>query len=897
MKIHLLPNRSRAGHVTFGGYWSRGEAPADAAFALADASGLPIDVQSAPAAYWSDGSIKWSTHTADAFRIGDEAELSVLPAGAPVPSIGRAVTVEETEDHTGYIVHNGVLSLIVPKPGGASKPAIAMNVMRGDVPAADRIYPVFDLERRDASAEGTCETRSVTHYEGVIDAVTVEQSGPVQVVFRFDGRHIPNPRIIADHTATGPDDPVDMPEPSMPFVIRLAVCAGEKDLKLTHTFAYDGKESRDFLKGMGIRVDLPLTGHAHEHHVHFQTDNGTFHEAAEMFFGNHWDQSPAVLRRQLDGDLPDAELTENLRKAEADLPIWNRYALVQDASSHFRIVKQTKPGCCELTCDRGSRAPGAMAVTGTSGGVMIGMRDFWRKYPGELEVAGLGTAAAQATAWFHAPAADAYDFRHYDTRTYTYTCYEGFDYMLSTAYGVAVTSEATIRLLDAMPKGGQVADFAAQVDRPAVAVGAPEYYHAKRAFGEWSLPTAPDDPSVKPSERWLENELAKAFDYYKAEVEHRDWYGLFDYGDVMHTYDPARHVWRYDVGGFAWQNTELIPTYWLWTYFLRTGREDVYTLAEAMTRHTSEVDIYHFGPLQGLGTRHNVRHWGCSCKEPRIAMAGHHRFLYYLSGDARVGDVMNEVLPVDLTIKRRGKGGDGASFPVDGDLMPTRSGPDWSSFVSNWLTAYERTLDPKYREWIERGVNDIAAAPFRLISGPSFMYDVKTKDLKYMGEDRGTPNQHLQLCQGGIQIWAEVADELDLPVLREMLVEEGSFYTLSAEEKLRRCGDEELAHRSFGWPSLITEILGLAAADTNDEKLGRFTWDVLFDTVLRGGDGGYNPTAYTRDGGGRTEYDIPWNSTNCTSRWALGVIDNLEYIRQWLPDEVPTDVTGGDFFH
>ena len=55
-------------------------------------------------------------------------------------------------------------------------------------------------------------------------------------------------------------------------------------------------------------------------------------------------------------------------------------------------------------------------------------------------------------------------------------------------------------------------------------------------------------------------------------MEQRRWYGFWDYGDVMHTYDPTRHAWRYDVGGFAWDNTELMPDLWLWYSFLRTGR-------------------------------------------------------------------------------------------------------------------------------------------------------------------------------------------------------------------------------------------------------------------------------------------------------------------------------------
>ena len=55
-------------------------------------------------------------------------------------------------------------------------------------------------------------------------------------------------------------------------------------------------------------------------------------------------------------------------------------------------------------------------------------------------------------------------------------------------------------------------------------------------------------------------------------------------------------------------------------------------MAEAMSRHAADVDVYHFGNKKGLGSRHNVIHWGDSCKEPRIAMAGHHRLLYFLKG-------------------------------------------------------------------------------------------------------------------------------------------------------------------------------------------------------------------------------------------------------------------------
>ena len=92
--------------------------------------------------------------------------------------------------------------------------------------------------------------------------------------------------------------------------------------------------------------------------------------------------------------------------------------------------------------------------------------------------------------------------------------------------------------------------------------------------------------------------LDAAFDFYHKEVEQRHWYGFWNFGDVMHQHDGARHKWRYDIGGFAWDNTELGTDMWLWYSFLRTGRADIFRMAEAMTRHTSEVDTYHLGPLR-----------------------------------------------------------------------------------------------------------------------------------------------------------------------------------------------------------------------------------------------------------------------------------------------------------
>lgn len=386
-------------------------------------------------------------------------------------------------------------------------------------------------------------------------------------------------------------------------------------------------------------------------------------------------------------------------------------------------------------------------------------------------------------------------------------------------------------------------------------------------------------------ENWLEEQMEKAFLFYQQEIEERNWYGFFDYGDFMHSYDVVRHVWKYDMGGFAWQNTELVPTYWLWLYFLRTGREDVYTVAEAMSRHASEVDIYHFGPLKGMGSRHNVRHWGCSCKEPRIAMAGHHRFLCYLTGDLRLKDIFEEVRDADYSLENTvgitGKDENGK------DLVEVRSGPDWSSFVSNWMTWYELTLEEKYRVKIETGIRDIASTPYGLASGPDYDYEWESGHLIYRGEIENTPNQHLQICMGGPQVWLEMADLLENDMIRRLLTELGRFYCLPPEEK-SRITNGLIFRRPFSWPMFATGMIAYSAKLTGDEQLGRDMWQLLFDEVYRqGGVDGYQPVAYVQGMDTDKGYtEIPWISTNVVSQWCLNVIMALEFAREYLPDHL-----------
>ena len=155
-------------------------------------------------------------------------------------------------------------------------------------------------------------------------------------------------------------------------------------------------------------------------------------------------------------------------------------------------------------------------------------------------------------------------------------------------------------------------------------------------------------------------------------------------------------------------------------------------MAEAMTRHTGEVDVYHLGRFAGLGSLHNVRHWGCGSKEARISQAALRRFYYYLSTDERTGELMREVADADLTLLELDPMRLAMPLSEHPSQQPARAriGPDWLAFASNWMTEWERTGDTCYRDKIVRGMDSIAKMRHGLFSGPGVLgYDPQSNML------------------------------------------------------------------------------------------------------------------------------------------------------------------------
>ena len=866
IRFTRMQNRASQGYTTWGAPWKKGCVKNTAGYVLTDEAGIEIPVQSVISAYWPDGSVKWSRHTA---KLPENMSSFVLTASEAEKE--AAVLVKELADR--FLVAGEKVHASVPKTGDH---VIEELVTNGRLTAA---YGFLTLLLEERSGENGCLVTKQVPYTGIIKEAEIEENGSEKAVICLRGTHKNenNGREV------------------LPFVLRLAFYRESECVHITHTFLFDGDEQKDFLKGLGIRFACPLEGAVWNHHVKFAGDYGCFHESMKMLLSWRPKVPVELYEKQTAGENleineMDEELRDKVIQAFGNMPTWSNYHMCQDSASHFAIRKRTdKENCCYLDCLNGSRAAGAAAVAGENGGIAVALRDFWQKYPSGFWLDKVDTGCAEVTVWLWTPDAEAMDYRHYDTAGYSQSYYEGFDEFGADPYGIGNTNE-----LEIMGFGGPVLSDEAllkwnkAVQKPMVLLASPQYYHSVGAFGRWSLPN-----HETPFARFVEEQLDKAIEFYKEEIDTRGFYGFYNYGDVMHTYDRMRHTWRYDMGGYAWQNTELVPTLWLWYAFLRTGREDIFTLAEAMSRHCSEVDTYHLGKYKGIGSRHNVRHWGCPCKEARIGMAGHHRFYYYLTGDGRMADVFEDDRDADFSVLNI----DPMRFFYDKEKMvyPThaRSGPDWSSFCSNWMTEWERHQNTVYRDKIKTGIEDLKAMPLKLISGSDFEYDPETSHLRYIGE-RSTGGCHLQICMGAAQTWIELSYLLEDEEWTKMIADFGRFYLLPKEKK------EVAAAGLFGkreatFPYMATAMTAFGAEYYKDENLAHWVWYYLINELLQaGGEKGFTPQYLEETANQKLLKEIPWISTNFVSQWCLNAIMALEMIGNYMPETL-ADMKKEDF--
>ena len=741
-------------------------------------------------ARWPDGSVKWAGLAA-VIPAGSE-NLTVKSEKLIVnskksrqknPSLftnHSSLFTNHSSLFTNHIVVNtGRLTAYIPKHGSNLIDSLCIDGRR--VGGSVRLVA--------STADG--------HYESEIKDVIVERAGSVRTVVKVEGVH----------------------KMWLPFTVRLYFYKGSDQIRLVHTFIYNGDERRDVITSLGLRFSVPMREEAYNRHIAFVTDDGgVWAEPVQPLDGRRdlriRGERRNLQQEQMEGrripvydtfDPMNRHLLDNWAK-------WDGFRLSQLTDNAFSIRKRATADSPWIGTFTGVRAPGYAFVGDVSGGIGVGLKDFWQSYPSTIEVSKARSEEAELTMWLWSPEAEPMNLCHYDTIAHDLIAsYEDVQAGMSTPYGIARTSTLWILPQDGYHgKAAVVADALQTISAPQL-LPTPAYLYEKRAFGIWSLPQTGKRDDV-------EKRLDQYVSFYQKAIEQHKWYGFWNYGDIMHAYDPERHSWRYDVGGFAWDNTELATPMWLWYNFLRTGRSDIWRMAEAMTRHCSEVDTYHIGPLAPLGSRHNVSHWGCGAKEARISQAAFDRFYYYLTTDERTGDLMREQTDADTLLYHL----DPMRLAEPRDKFPCqaparlRVGPDWLAYAGNWMTEWERFGTEKYRNKIVTGMQSIAELSDGVFTGNLAKgYDPATGRISYDGDPALKKTNHLLTIMGGFEVMNEL-----LPMTRVKAFE-ATWIDFARRYK-------QMAHDIQGSSFPVRRLEAYAAWMDRDPARAASTWKALW---------------------------------------------------------------------
>ncbi len=838
--------------VSWGMPWPQGTVKAGSTFNLSGAAkALPL--QTWPLAYWPDGSLKWTGHaTVLPERPYEPLRLSPGPATPPATSLKAS----RTADH--ILVDTGALKCELPLTG--SSLISSVTIAGKPIAAAAQLVCILQTGPADNPEDSPRRERFVS----AISGVTLEQSGPIRAVVRVEGTH----RGVTSH------------RDFLPFTVRFYFYAGQSSIRAVHTIVFDGDQEKDFIRGLAFEVGVPLRDQPFNRTVRFG------------------DKFPSVWSEPLQpgGGNPAQETGEPFNPPPVFLnnAVWNDFKLSQPTPDGWTIHKRTGTPSTWLFSAAGRRAAGLVSVGDLGGGLAVSIRNFWQSYPAALEVRNAAGTQATLTAWLWSPDAPAMDMRFYDTHGHGLpAAYEDAQPGLSTAYGVARTSELTLFASAAYVPQNETAAMAEDGQHMPLLAASPERIHAAGVFGTWSLP----DCST-PFKKSIEEGLESVTNFYKTQVDERKWYGFWQFGDFMHSYSAPRHQWHYDWGGHAWDNTELGAPLWLWMSFLRTGQSELFTLAEAHARNTSETDTYHLGPMRGLGSRHNVVKWGDGAKEARISQAAHWRPFYYLTTDERTGDLIREAAEYSSISV--------ATFDPMREAEPKqpgeppvriRIGPDWFALAGNWMAEWERTGDRRWRDKIVAGVDSILAMPYGLETG---MPQGNSKALAAtVGFDNATgkltpipnpethklvpANYNLATIQGGAEVMFELVPLLARQDFADAWLKLCRLGIAPAEVWDRdRTTHNEGADAQYVPPGQS----GPRLAAWVYAKTGNTAFSKAAITMLLGQGGGVaNPVLVPGSTKADPVYEDPTVSTNEAAQTGLQCIEVLELCKDQLPTE------------
>ena len=580
-------HRDRSWPATRGVPLPPGELHDLAATWVENPAGDPVPAQLRPLSRWPDGSIKWlladfPVAPTDAARAG-----YALCAGEAAPEAAPAPVLQVEESATDITVCTGPLRFSVSREHFS----LVERAELGQVSDSGEFVAGREVVAPGAGGESwvrICESfsdedgkRRIYGMGGTCLASLARDDYRVAVEEAGPLR-----AVIRCSGAYEADIPAHHYAGYQPFryIVRLCACAGESFIRVLHTLVVTCNPRETEVEEIGVRVPFSVAGDV-------EVRTGEIALAQSLTSGEE------LLAEQLSDD---------------------RFSLKLQGPESPRLLA------------RGERSEGWMTVDDGRAGLGVGLRYMPEEFPKAIR-ANRPSPGVDLLLW-----KDSGHGRLAFNRYSEEVSWDEGEGVYSDGTGAAKTSEYLIHFFDA----GEAADtpdrMRGLLSPPHVGLD-PAWTARCGVTGGF----APGDTERFPaSERMMTGFL----DWMTGHVHTGRWYGFLDWGDVRAMWDHEVAAWRF-YGRWGWCNSEWDPRHGLWIQYLRTADAGYYPLAEAMTRHSMDVDTCHFHPFRpymvGGGFRHSIDHFG---DEPCAS----HTFLdnwidyYYLTGDLRTLEVLRE---------------------------------------------------------------------------------------------------------------------------------------------------------------------------------------------------------------------------------------------------------------
>ena len=672
--------------ITLGIPFPKGELFSPDNIRLLDKNGNEIPSQTTEVTSWAplDSSIKWVwvfffSNGDQEYQLEYGEGVSKAPLKRPTIKIKNAQRKGQTT-----IVNTGPLQFDILKGKGGFIDNVLFDLDGNGFDEADKI--ATSVNGRGSFLD-LLDAQGIDPSTAIVNRTVREKgSGPLHSIIRIEG----------EYSYSREDNR------NSPFIIRVHAYAGKSYIKVLHTMTYTGVPDMHDQSTTGY--DNIATGYSSTFN-----DNKITEDKGWIIPNDQIHSMGLNLKYNLDKDkkfttayklgnwsehkgeqvLVDTLQSKSSASIFQDGPKLSRQ---NNSSPEERIAgfsaKIHLGNDLKKEIQQGS---GWANISDSKWGISYGIKNFLKEYPKEIYFNDLDQ---EAIAYLWSPNASPMSFERSDLKPD-----QGM--IANFAEGITKTSELVIHFHKVSKVKVDLKSTMAYFLDPPVASADPSVYSRSGVYGNFSPRTNKN--------KGFERTIDYKFYWQQFNQDWEPWYGMFDYGDQKNIF--YKNQW------IRWQNNEPAIDFMYWIQFMRTGDPVYYNAAEAMSRHTMDVDNVHWpkdpeyygdtndaidfweinnaqitksiaSPYLGIGRRHASQHWSALLS----AHVWNQGWIasYYLTGYHRGLEIAR--LTADSYLRRQwGEHG--------------LTGRRLYLSVWNLVEAWDATKDPRYLEGLRDRVD------------------------------------------------------------------------------------------------------------------------------------------------------------------------------------------------